>query len=650
MSRCTIVCVDDEPMILESLKEQLKRSLHRYPIDIELAESGNEAIEIIDELAAEGIDVPLIISDQIMPGMRGDVLLIALHQQYPKMLKVMLTGQADAQAVGNAVNAANLYRYIAKPWDETDLVLTIKEALRRYEQDQQLAEQNRILQELNASLEQKVTDRTQALEKEVSDRKRAEVALKQAKEAAEAANRAKSEFLANMSHELRTPLNSILGFTQILNRDASIGNQQKQYLDIISRSSEHLLDLINDVLEMSKIEARRITLNENPFNLLNLLTALESMLRMKAEAKDLRFQFELAADLPMFIRGDESKLRQVLLNLLSNAIKFTHRGRVSLRVRCEGVEPTMLHCEVEDTGEGIAAEELDNIFEPFVQTESGRRASQGTGLGLSISHQFIKLMSGEIGVDSELHRGSCFRFSVPVKVVERAKIRVPQTQRRAIAIVPEDLGYRILVVDDKWENRCLLVEMMTALGLTVREAENGEEAIAIWQEWQPHLIWMDLRMPVLDGYEATQRIRALEQQQEGAQKTKIIAVTASALAGEESAIAAAGCDDFARKPFRETLLWDKMAEHLGVSYIYEDLPPESNSLPTQNSASSCSIEQMPPDWIAALHQAAKAGNDALIYDLIAKIPPEYDLLAKKLIDMADNFDFRKIKQLTQQPS
>jgi len=648
MNRLTIVCVDDEPIILDSLKEQLKRSLPDT-IDIEIADSGEEALEIIEDLAEEDIEVPVIVSDQLMPDMPGDVLLTILHENYPKMLKVMLTGQADAQAVGNAVNTANLYRYIAKPWDETDLMLTIKEALRCYEQDRQLAEQNHILQELNASLEQKVIDRTQALEKEISDRKRAEIALKQAKEAAEAASHAKSEFLANMSHELRTPLNSILGFTQILDRDRTLGAPQKQYLNIISSSSEHLLDLINDVLEMSKIEARRITLNTTQFDLLELLNALESMLRLKAEAKDLQFDFDLAADLPSYIEGDESKLRQVLLNLLSNAIKFTHQGSVSLKVshQAQSNTTTQLHFAVTDTGEGIATPELSTIFEPFVQTESGRRASQGTGLGLAISQQFVTLMGGQMSVESCINQGSCFRCQIPVKIVERSRRQIQSQPQQAIAIAGNPQQYRILVVDDKWENRRLLVEIMKNLDLTVREAENGADAIALWQEWQPHLIWMDLRMPVLDGYQTTRRIRELEQQHSQPHPTKIIAVTASVLAGEETAIMAAGCDDFARKPFRENLLWEKMARHLELSYIYEDLPATAVDSDSTNQAAMGLIDQMPKPWIADLHQAAKAGDDVLIYDLIEQIPPEYQALAEKLTDLADNFDFRQLKQLTQ---
>ncbi|MEC4805632.1 MAG: response regulator [Jaaginema sp. PMC 1079.18] len=652
MSRFTIVCVDDEPTILDSLKEQLKRSLPHH-IDIEIADSGEEALEIIEELAAEGIDIPVIISDQLMPQMPGDVLLTTLHAQYPKMLKVMLTGQADAQAVGNAVNSANLYRYIAKPWDETDLMLTIKEALRCYEQDLQLAEQNLILQELNASLEQKVIERTQALEKEISDRKKAEIALKQAKEAAEAANQAKSEFLANMSHELRTPLNSIIGFTQILGQDSNLTVQQKKHLDIIDSSSEHLLTLINDVLEMSKIEAGRVTLNPSQFDLLGLLHALEAMLRFKAETKKLKFRFDLAADIPHSIETDESKLRQVLLNLLSNAIKFTHEGSIELQVtqRQTTQHSTTLNFAVTDTGEGIAQAELTTIFEPFMQTESGRRASQGTGLGLAISQQFAQLMGGDIRVESCANQGSCFHFWIPVKIVTRSLHHLP-LKPRPVAIVGDACQYRVLVVDDKAENRQLLVELMNRLGLTVGEASNGTEAVELWQAWQPHLIWMDLRMPVLDGYAATREIRRLAPRNSPTPDTKIIAVTASAFIDDDIAIMNAGCDDFIRKPFRETLLWDKVAQHLGVSYIYEDdsiLQPNLSTPIAEDSEINLS-QQMPENWIRDLHQAAKAGDDGLIYELILEIPRQNQSLIQKLTQLADNFDFRRLQQLTELPS
>jgi len=474
-------------------------------------------------------------------------------------------------------------------------------------------------------------------------------ALATALEKAEVANRAKSQFLAKMSHELRTPLNAILGFTQLILWEDSISNEQRENMQIIHRSSEHLLALINDVLEVSKIEAGRLTINEHSFDLYLVIHDIKDMLILKAVKKNLQLIVEITPEVPQYVIADESKLRQVLINLLDNGIKFTPKGYVKLRVSMVKLavnsQKQSIHFSVEDTGKGIANHELDSLFDPFFQTETGRKAMQGTGLGLTITRQFVRLMKGDISVSSSLGVGSVFSFIIPVSLAIKNDIQNPSDSPRVISLEPNQSLYRILVVEDVEENRLLLLKLLEKIGFTVRSAVNGLEAIHIWEEWEPHLILMDMLMPVLDGYQATKQIKATLK----GQATVIIALTAYAFSEQRTTVLEAGCDDFIAKPLRENILFDKISQYLGVKYIYAEKTQVVSSLSPEQTLQLTpdELRVMPEKWIIEIYNAALEINEEKLLDLINQIPLDQSQLKTILQKLVEEFRWDIIAHASQ---
>ncbi|MGP1386959.1 MAG: PAS domain-containing protein [Thainema sp.] len=620
---------------------------------------------------------------------------------------------------------------------------------------------------------------------DISDRKQQEnalrmanIALDQAKQIAETANQAKSEFLANMSHELRTPLNAILGFSRLMAQDISLSSTQKENLNIINRSGEHLLELINDVLDMSKIEAGYNTLHMTHFNLHQLLTDISNMFELRAHEKGINLILDTDANLPVYIQADAGKLRQVLVNLLSNALKFTKEGTIALRSRTlssadstgttthintninidihadiksdnnadsdldlrtdshidkntekdiytrlnidtdittgksfnitanssthlnlhldlevntnsaeitshtdakitdaktdakadensrksiEPIEssnhsPLILLFEVQDTGYGIEADDMPKIFEAFVQSEVGLNTRSGTGLGLPITQKFVELMGGQITVTSrdmtyaprqpnarpvlssqaDCMIGSRFCFTIQAAPGSPTSVENLLPKRQIIGLAKGETPRRILIAEDRWESRHLLQQILSPLGFKIKTAENGREAVEIWEQWNPELIWMDMRMPVMDGYQATRYIRSHIK----GQATAIIALTASGLDSERAFILSAGCNDYVRKPFQESLILEKIAEHIGVRYDYREIN-QSTISPRLQPVDDCAeqlkqhLTHLPFEWVKSLWQAAKVADNDLIIDLIQSqknINPQLSIIIQNIID------------------
>lgn len=554
------------------------------------------------------------------------------HVTYPEDLAAdneqfnrLLTNQIDGYSLekrfvsrsGTVIPTTLVVRCVRKPSGEVDYVTAMVEDIT----DRKRAEQELI--KYKDHLEDEVQQRT--------------VALVLAREAAEMANRAKSTFLASMSHELRTPLNAILGFSSLMRKEPSLTATQMETLNIINRSGEHLLSLINDVLDMAKIEAGNVQVEHLPLDLGSLMRDVVDLMHVRAQEKGLKLEVDQTSKFPRYIKGDETRLRQVLLNLIGNAIKFTKRGAVTLHLGTSENEVPHLLIKVVDTGIGIKAEDQKNIFDPFVQV--GEPSSQkGTGLGLTITRQYVELMGGSVSVNSALGKGSAFQVEIPLDLADESEVvkLSGNASGEVLGLAPGQPEYRILIVEDQKENQILLSQLMTAVGFSVKIADNGEQGVQIFQSWQPHLIWMDRRMPVMDGLEATRRIRQLP----GGKEVKIIAVTASALLEQRQEILDVGIDDFVLKPYRFHDIYDCLIKHLNVQYIYADAQAESSVPDLTLTAEALLV--LPVELRAELQTVLQSLDSEKINAVIEQVATYDAELKVTLQHLADNFDYPAI--------
>jgi PAS domain S-box-containing protein len=461
---------------------------------------------------------------------------------------------------------------------------------------------------------------------------------------ADTANRAKSTFLSNMSHEIRTPLNALLGYSQLMARDPSLSADAKAHLKIMGRSGEHLLTLINAVLDMSKIEAGHIEVNPAEFDLTPLLDDLASMFRLRAEAKGLRFEMVMPAEPLPYLVADEDKVRQALINLLGNAIKFTRRGHVELLVRLEqrNSDSLWLSFGVKDTGAGLTDADQKRLFEPFTQAKDKLNTQEGTGLGLAISRQFARLMGGDITLASNPGEGSLFQFEIPVKRGDGADAHKRTAPRRVIAIRGGPVAPRILIADDRLENRDWLEKLLTIIGFSVRSADDGQSAIREWEQWQPHVILMDMHMPVMDGLEATRRIKADPR----GSKTFIVVLTASALEEDRRAVGESGADAYLTKPCREDELMGKICALLKIECEYEREDDTGADLTALNAGM---LAQLPALLAEELREATLSGNRRILNQLILRVrASDAGASADAIKELVDKYEYDTLTRVLEE--
>lgn len=552
-----ILIVDDNPTNLEVLTEAI--SMHGYQVSVAL--DGKSAIEQIQYHRPT-----IILLDVMMSDLDGFETCKRLKSDpntadIPVIFMTALT-DAESKMKGFSLGAVD---YITKPFNQDEVLARLQIQLQLQEMTHRLENQNRQLRQ------------------EIEQREMVEAQLQEAIADAIAANKAKSEFLANMSHEIRTPLNGILGYTQILQRTRTFSEKEQKGLSIISQCGNHLLTLINDILDLSKIEARKMELSNTSFHMASFLQGVAEIFSFRAEQKKISFVNRFDSRLPSGIRTDEKRLRQVLINLIGNAVKFTHHGAVTFKVECvapvedkadtsdrreqdeSSSDLVKLRFIIEDTGIGISKNEIEKIFLPFQQGGETKQQAQGTGLGLTISQKILSLMNSSMQIVSSPGKGSTFWFDLDCETARE------WTETARISDLGVIVGYKgprqkILMVDDRWENRSVIHNLLQPIGFDVIEAHNGQEGIEKASSSTPDLIIADLVMPVMDGFELIRQIRKTPH----LQSIPIIASSASVFESEQCESIAAGANEFIAKPLSAEVLFDEIKSLLNIEWIYKE--------------------------------------------------------------------------------